>query len=130
MLLCMIIWELTSNRSGTSWSAICQTSIAHDAVLILPLIVAELIQGARSKSEIRQLKELLTVFPVLQESEQAWPQAGELAFQLKQSSVHPGLADCFIAALCIYHSVPLLTLDKHFQHIKAKTSLRIYAELK
>ncbi len=104
--------------------------ITHDAVLILPLIVAELIQGARSKSEIRELKELLTVFPLLQEPEQVWTQAGELVFQLKQSGIHPGLADCFIAVMCIHHSVPLLTLDKHFQQIKAKTSLRIYAESK
>jgi len=100
--------------------------MSDDAVLILPLIVAELIQGARTKSEIRELKELLTVFPVLQESEQTWPQAGELAFQLKQSGIHPGLADCFIAVMCMHHSVPLLTLDKHFEQIKAKTSLRSF----
>lgn len=107
--------------------AVVSQLIAEDTVVTLPLIVAELLQGARSAGEMRQLREGLEVFPALEEHKGAWMQAGALAFQLRKRGIHPGLADCFITVMCIEHSVPIYSLDQHFHQIRrAKTGLRLY----
>jgi predicted nucleic acid-binding protein len=119
------VWIEFFRRRDPHFSAVSRL-INDGAISVMPLIVAELIQGARSRKEIHELKELLEMFPVLEEFPDSWTQAGELAFQLKGKGIHPGLADCFITALCTRHSVRLFTLDKHFQQIRLKTQLSIY----
>jgi len=119
------VWIEFFRRRDPHFSAVSRL-INDGTISVIPLIVAELIQGARSRKEIGELKELLDMFPVLEESPGSWTQAGELAFQLKEKGIHPGLADCFITVLCKRHSVRLFTLDKHFQQIRLKTQLSIY----
>ncbi|MGI8784445.1 MAG: type II toxin-antitoxin system VapC family toxin [Acidobacteriota bacterium] len=119
------VWIEFFRRRDPHFSAVSRL-VNDGAVSVIPLIVAELIQGARSRKEIHELKELLAVFPLLEESPDSWIQAGELAFQLKGKGLHPGLADCFITVLGTRHSVRLFTLDKHFQQIRLKTQLSIY----
>lgn len=113
-------------RQKTPYYNSVSSLILSNALVTLPIIIAELVQGAKTAQEGRQLKELLRPLPKLAEYDSAWEEAGELAFQLKRAGLHPGLADCFIATLCIHHSVPILTLDKHFKMIKAKTSLKFH----
>lgn len=119
------VWIEFFRTKEPQFSAVSRL-INDGAISVVPLIVAELIQGARNRKEIGELKELLDMFPVLEESPDSWIQAGELALQLKEKGVHPGLADCFITVLCTRHSVRLFTLDKHFQQIRRTTSLSIY----
>jgi hypothetical protein len=87
------------------------------------IIVGELLRGAKSEKELAVIKEFIHVFDFLPETHQLWEQAGELSFALRQKSRKVGLADCVIAVLSKAHNAAIVTLDKHFQLIKAEIKI-------
>ena len=90
----------------------------EDRICCIGIVLAELIQGAKSKEEIKNLKDFTYVFPFLEETGKLWEKAGELSFSLKRSGKQIGLADCYIAIAANKEKVGILTLDKHFAAIK------------
>src|SRR3972149_2048791 len=90
------------------------------------IILAELLQGAKSVKEMNTIKEFLHVFDFLPESITLWEKAGELSYVLKQKGKVIGLSDCYIAVLTGSSNVRLLTLDKHFDVLKKETDLKLY----
>ena len=92
--------------------------IDEDRVCCTGLVLAELIQGARSGEEIRALKDFTSVFPFLEGSAKLWEKAGELAFSIKKSGQQVGLSDCYLAIAAHNGKAGILTLDSHFTIIK------------
>ena len=90
------------------------------------IVLAELIQGAKSQKELDVLKEFLYVFDFLHDSTEMWKKAGELSFLLRQKGETVGLADCYISVVASSNNVKLLTLDKHFDIIKKEIDLNLY----
>lgn len=90
----------------------------EDRICCLGIIVAELIQGARSKDEIKTLKDFLYVFSFLPESSRIWKKAGELSFSLRRAGAQTSLADCYIATAASTEKAAILTLDEHFLTIR------------
>jgi predicted nucleic acid-binding protein len=90
----------------------------EDRICCTGIVLAELIQGAKSSEEIRTLKDFTYVFPFLEESRKLWEKAGELSFSLKKTGKQIGLADCYIAAAANHENAGILTLDTHFSAIK------------
>ncbi len=95
-------------------------------VCCLGIILAELLQGAKSQKEFDVFKEFLHVFDFLQESTDMWKKAGELSYLLRQKGKAVGLSDCYISVAVNIHGASLLTLDKHFAIIEKETALRFY----
>lgn len=91
------------------------------------IVLAELIQGAKSQKELDVLKEFLHVFDFLPDSTELWGKAGELSFSLRLKGETVGLADCYISMVASSNNVKLLTLDKHFEIIKKKIDIDLYA---
>lgn len=90
------------------------------------IVLAELIQGAKSQKELDVLNEFLHVFDFLPDSTELWGKAGEMSFSLRLKGKIVGLADCYISVLAISNKVTLLTLDKHFEIIKKEIGLNLY----
>jgi len=90
----------------------------RDQICCIGMVLAELIQGARSAEEIRALKDFTHVFTFLEESPKLWEKAGELSFLLKKSGWQTGLSDCYIATVANKNKAGILTLDNHFNLIK------------
>jgi tRNA(fMet)-specific endonuclease VapC len=90
----------------------------EDRICCLGIILAELIQGTRSREEIKTLKTFLQVFSFLEESGRLWEKAGELSFSLKKDGKSIGLSDCYIAVAAEDEKAAILTLDEHFVAIK------------
>ena len=95
-------------------------------VCCLGIILAELLQGAKSQKELDVLKEFLHVFDFLPESTEMWRKAGELSYQLRQKGKSVGLSDCYISVVATANDATLLTLDKHFEVIEKETGLILY----
>ena len=95
-------------------------------VCCLGIILAELLQGAKSQKELDVLKEFLHVFDFLQESTEMWRKAGELSYLLRQKGKSVGLSDCYISVVANTNDATLLTLDKHFEVIEKETGLILY----
>jgi len=100
--------------------------VDNDLVCCIGIILAELLQGAKSDKELDTLKEFLHVFDFLPESVKSWEKAGELSYTFKQKGKPLGLSDCYLAVLTRSNNVQLLTLDKHFDILKKEVDLKLY----
>ena len=100
--------------------------IDDDLVCCIGIVLAELLQGAKSEKELNTIKEFLHVFDFLPESVSSWEKAGELFYVLKQKGKTIGLSDCYIAVLTRSSNVNLLTLDRHFDILKKDLELKLY----
>jgi len=114
-------------RKKEPWYSAISGLMDERRVCCSGIILAELIQGAKSDKELEILRDFRHVFEFLAESVDLWQAAGELsnAFQRKGKSV--GLPDCYLAASAKAHKVKILTLDKHFAIIKDAVGIGLYA---
>lgn len=112
-------------RKKEPYFTIVSDLIDNDRACCIGLILAELLQGAKSKKELDVLKEFVHVFDFLPESSELWQKAGELSFVLQRKGKKVGLSDCYIAAVTKSCDAGLLTLDKHFQIIKKEMNIEI-----
>lgn len=90
------------------------------------IVLAELIQGARSEKELEVLRDFRHVFAFLDESVDLWQAAGELSNALLRKGKSVGLSDCYLAAAARAHKVKILTLDKHFETIKDTVDIALF----
>lgn len=81
------------------------------------LVLAELIQGARSEKETALIIDLPSVATILKENESTWQQAGFLSNNLRKQGKNLPLIDCYLAVLAKENEATVLTLDKHFSII-------------
>lgn len=84
------------------------------------LVLAELLQGARSEKETDLILDLASVVRILNESESTWQEAGFLANKLRKQGRTIALIDCYLAVLAKENKAAILTLDKHFSVIEEK----------
>ncbi len=98
--------------------------IDNDKICCIGIVLAELLQGAKSTKELNTIKEFLHVFDFLPESEKLWEMAGELSFNLQGMGKRVGLSDCYIAVVTKAYNVTLLTLDKDFNVIKKEIGIK------
>ncbi|MBE0414922.1 MAG: PIN domain-containing protein [Dehalococcoidia bacterium] len=87
-------------------------------VRCLKLIIAELIQGAKTEEGVNVMKDLADVFPLLAEGPESWENAGILSFQLRKAGKNIGLSDCYIATVAKENDAMIYTLDRHFVEIQ------------
>lgn len=98
-----------------------------DRICCLGIVLAELLQGAKSEKELSTLKEFLHVFDFLPETPGLWEKAGELSFLLQRKGRTAGLSDCYIAAAAQVSKVAIYSLDRHFSVISKETGVNLYA---
>jgi len=89
----------------------------HDVVSLTGVILAELLQGARTSKDLSLLKSTLQGLPCLATSRTAWEEVGELSFRLRRKGVTVPLSDLLIAVLALAHDHTVYTLDQHFQQV-------------
>lgn len=78
------------------------------------IVLAELLQGAKSEKEIELIKDLASVVKILKETESTWQDAGILSNKLRRQGKNLPLIDCYLAVLAKENKARILTLDKHF----------------
>lgn len=90
------------------------------------IVLAELIQGAKSEKELSILRDFRHVFEFLDESIDLWQAAGELSHALLRKGKSIGLSDCYLAVAAKENKVTMLTLDRHFEVIKAIAGIALF----
>jgi len=86
-------------------------------VCVPRIVLAELIQGAKTDKEIAVIEEFSRAFTVIDQSEDTWIAAGKLSFTMKRKGVTVNLVDCYISILANENKCAVLTLDEHFKSI-------------
>lgn len=97
-----------------------------DAEICVPMIVlAELIQGAKSDREVAAIEGFLEAFTIVEPGPDTWLEAARLSRKLKGRGRTVHLIDCYIAVIANGSGCTLFTLDGHFREIAEVLSLRL-----
>lgn len=100
--------------------------IDDEQVFCCGIILAELMQGAKSDKELAALDDFPRVFPFISDTPQSWAAAGKLAFQLRRKGVTIGLSDCCIAVAAASTHAQVATLDSHFKLLVKPAKITLY----
>ena len=92
-----------------------------------PLVLAELIQGARSDREAALLKTNLLALPAAPSGTDVWLRAGELGQKLRRKGLTVPLTDLAIAASAEHGGLELWHADRHYEQIALVADLRLRA---
>jgi predicted nucleic acid-binding protein len=92
--------------------------LAGAEVCVPKIVLAELIQGAKSEREISTIEDFFDAFVILDQSQDTWMKAGKLSRKLKSRGKSTHLLDCYIAVIAQENACAILTLDDHFKEIQ------------
>jgi hypothetical protein len=89
----------------------------EDEVFVPKMVLAELIQGAKSLKEIGVIDGFFEAFLIIDQNDDTWVKAGRLAYDLKKKGTTIPLSDCYLAVIALQHKCKVFTLNRHFQDI-------------
>lgn len=87
-------------------------------VYVPRVVIAELIQGARSEKEISVIEEFIEAFNIIDQTEDTWLKSGRLSFSMKRKGITVNIIDCYIAVMARENNCKIFSLDEHFRKIK------------
>ena len=94
-------------------------------VCCLDLIVGELLEAAQTAEEMKVLRDLTRVFPLLREAPGAWVEAARLAFRLRQRGKALSLRDAYVAFMAQTHGVLLHSPNRALREAQRALSLKL-----
>lgn len=94
-------------------------------MVLPPLVVAELISGARRPRDRSAIGELLQDLGVHPTPLEHWIRVGDLRRKLRQRGINASTPDAHVAQCALDRDAVLLTLDKIFGRIARVTDLRV-----
>jgi predicted nucleic acid-binding protein len=92
--------------------------LTHSDVHVPKVVIAELIQGAKSEREIAVIEEFVNAFTVIDQNADTWLKAGRLSFSMKKKGITVHIIDCYIAILANEYHCSIFSLDAHFKGIQ------------
>jgi len=113
-------------RKNEPYHDIVKRMIDHEEICLTGVIVAELMQGAKSEKELAVLLNFPQVFDFIPETHQLWVEAGRLAFNLRRKGITVGLSDCYIAVAAASAHAQVATLDGHFTVLSAPAKIKLF----
>ena len=99
--------------------------LTGDDVYVPKIVIAELIQGAKSEREVAVIEEFVDAFHIVDQGEDTWIKAGKLSYSLKKKGRNINLSDCYIAVIAQEHDCHIFTLDGHFEEIREFVDIRL-----
>lgn len=90
----------------------------EDEVYVPKIVMAELIQGAKSAKEISIVEDFFDAFHIIDQKEDSWLKAGRLFYDLKKKGKSINLFDCYIAVIAQEYDCKIFTLNRHFKEIQ------------
>ncbi|MEE8329355.1 MAG: PIN domain-containing protein [Thermodesulfovibrionia bacterium] len=112
------IWIDYFKNKNLSLSRRVDDILSTADVYVPRIVIAELIQGAKSDKEISVIEEFIGAFNIVDQQQDTWIRAGKLSNSLKKKGITVNLTDCYIALIASENYCRIFTLDEHFKNIK------------
>lgn len=94
--------------------------IDEDDLVLAPVVLQELLMGARSSEQLAKLRAYFDALPMLMPTRRTFADAGALYARCRWAGVTPRSPhDCLIAQTAIEHGVALLHDDRDFERMAA-----------
>lgn len=100
-------------------AAAIEHGLGQGTVFVTGPIVAELLQGVRTKAEADKLRRCIDAIPYIECTLEDWLAAGGTAFTLRRKGITVPLTDLVIAAVARRIGAAVYSRDKHFALIGA-----------
>lgn len=100
--------------------------LSFSDVCVPRVVIAELIQGAKSEKEISVIEEFIGAFNIIDQTEDTWIKAGRLSFSMKRKGFTVSIVDCYIAVIANENNCKIFSLDEHFKDIKRFLKLELF----
>ncbi len=113
-------------RQREPYHGIVSKLIDDEKVVCCGIILAELMQGAKSDKELAVLDDFIKVFTFIPETPELWAAAGKLSGKLRRKGITVGLSDCFIATAAASVKAQVATLDSHFAALCKPAGISLY----
>jgi len=91
----------------------------EDEVYVPKIIIAELMQGSKSKKELSIIEGFFDAFHIIDQKEDSWIKAGSLSYKLKKKGKNINLFDCYIAVIAQEYGCTIFSLNRHFKDIQS-----------
>ncbi len=98
----------------------------ENEVCVPKIVIAELMQGAKSTKELSIIKDFTEAFNVIDQRDDTWIKAGRLSYNLKKKGKKIHLIDCYIAVIALENGCIVFTLNRHFQDIKKALDISLF----
>ncbi len=95
-------------------------------IYVPKVVLAELIQGAKSEKEIMVIEDFIDAFHIIDQKDDTWLKAGRLSFNMKRKGVTVSIIDCYIAAIADENGCIIFSLDEHFNSIKKFLNISLF----
>lgn len=118
-------WIEYFNRPEEATADAVRTLIMADRAVLNGVILAELLQGARTERGVSELRYALGAVAWAETSREVYSRAGDLGFELRRRGVTVPVTDCVIAASAETIGGRTLTLDGHFEELAKAASLTL-----
>lgn len=121
------VWIDYFRKQSAALSEAVDAVLSGDDIYIPKIVMAELIQGAKSQKEILIIEDFIDTFKIIDQKEDTWIEAGKISYRLKKKGKNVNLTDCYIAIIAREHECKIFTLDKHFKEIQTEMNISLYS---
>ena len=90
-------------------------------------MIQEVLQGIRDRGSHAATRVMLVKFPYLDMDKAVYLEAASLYRDLRAKGITIPSTDAAIAALALYHRIPLFTRDEHFSVVASHSKLELYS---
>ena len=104
---------------------VLEEALSRSSVVLPPIVVAELVSGARRRSEREAIRDLVADIPLHDTPLEHWLRVGELRLRLASRGLSVSTSDAHVAQCALDRDGVLLSRDRVFSRIAAVTALRI-----
>lgn len=105
-------------RVGSSPEAMAVRSLlVSDRVMLVGIVYAELLRGARNQEQLEILQDTLQSLPYTETDKDTWRITGRILSSLDRTGQRIPAADALIAAIAIQNDLSVYTQDEHFDRV-------------
>ncbi len=122
------VWINYFSDKNYEFTPFIKELMEKDQVYINGIIQIELLKGAKSEKNYRELKNSLNGLHFLEIDKGLFDSTSEAAFKLRKNGVTVPLTDLVIAIQCIENGLILVEEDRHFEYIRDHFDLKLYQQ--
>jgi predicted nucleic acid-binding protein len=124
------VWSLAFRRDSPSRAPevqeLSRVIEAGEQVFTTGLILQELLQGFAGPKARQQIIDRLSAIPLILPERNDHIEAAGLRNLCRRSGIQIGTIDALLAQLCIRHDLTMLAVDRDFQSIARKSTLKLW----
>ncbi len=109
------IWIYFLRGSNPSVKKTLQDLLETDHAATTQIVKAELLRGARSKTDFERLQRNLNALHQLDITNEIWKNTNRCAFELRKKGFNIPLTDTVIASVSCFYGATLLHDDNHYE---------------